>query len=155
MDSTPIWKHPINWSSPCEEEISFPTEIITSRDGSEQRIAQRVNPRVSHRWKSSARGRDFAAVDSRIAARQAQEIAFTDPFARAGRDFRLNGVANIGDTSLTLPATGKPSWFAVGKHRSWSRRERTRRDRRSRPTRSARSTTLAAPLENAFPAGTT
>ena len=51
MVSTPVWNHPINWANPFEEEVSFSTEIITSRDGSEQRIAQRVNPRLTWRWR--------------------------------------------------------------------------------------------------------
>ena len=115
MASTPIWRHPVNWSSPWEEEIAFLTEIITSRDGSEQRIAQRINPRISHRWKSWARGRDLAAVDSRFSRDPSAEIAFIHPFAASDEYFRLNGNGAPGDTFITVPADGKPSWFAVGR----------------------------------------
>ena len=156
MASTPIWKHPVNWSSPWEEEIAFLTEIITSRDGSEQRIAQRINPRISHRWKSWARGRDLAAVDSRFARDQAAEIAFIHPFAASDESFRPQRQRRPSATPpsrFRRPASrpGSPSGAGRPHGANWD----WPRSSRSRATRSARSTTLAEPLENTFPAAGT
>jgi len=153
MVSTPIWNEPIDWAHPFEEEISFSTEIITSRDGSEQRIAQRVNPRVTWRWRSMVTGSTFGKIDGLMAARQAQEIALTDPFAEPV-GIGLNGVGNIGDTSLTLPASGKPSWFAQGKHMVLVGANGVAEIVQTTGNALATFYDLAQPLENYFPGGT-
>lgn len=73
------WTIPVNWENIVTEEIAYRTEIITSRDGTEQRIAQRVNPRYMFRF-STLVGRDRAAeLERLLAKRQAYDYRFRHP----------------------------------------------------------------------------
>lgn len=93
----PFFKWPIraNWERPVTEEVSYRTEVIVSRDGTEQRIAQRVNPR--YRFQFSVRaGRDrFAAMERALVKRQAHNYGFDHPRATILADRGLPGAAGF------------------------------------------------------------
>ncbi len=73
------WTIPVNWENAVTEEVAYRTEIITSRDGTEQRIAQRVNPRYLFRF-STLVGRDRAAeLERLLSKRQASNYRFQHP----------------------------------------------------------------------------
>ena len=106
--SLDLWSHPVNWQSPVEEEILFRTEIITSRDGSEQRIAQRVNPRLAYRWQAMARQTALDALERRLGADLGRELVFAHPRSRTA----LAADAAAGATVINVGTP--PDWLAVG-----------------------------------------
>lgn len=75
------WQLTPDWSRPVEEEIEFLTEIIRNRDGTEQRIAQRVNPRHSFRWRVRGSEATLRAMEQSAAWDQARPFYFTHPRA--------------------------------------------------------------------------
>jgi hypothetical protein len=75
------WTLPVNWERPVTEEVAYRTEVITSRDGTEQRIAQRVNPRYSFQFGVRV-GRDRAPeLERLLAKRHAYNFGFPHPRA--------------------------------------------------------------------------
>lgn len=57
-----VWPHEPNWASPVETTVQFMTEIVRSRNGQEQRIAQRYEPRMGLEYDMAGRreaNRDF------------------------------------------------------------------------------------------------
>lgn len=75
------WRIRTNWERGLIEEIAFRTEIITSRDGSEQRIAQRVNPRYNFRYSVRVGPAKAAELERNLARRQAFNYGFLHPRA--------------------------------------------------------------------------
>lgn len=78
-DQGRAWNFPIQWSRAFGEEIRFRTEIITSRRGNEQRIAQRANPRIGYDFESFLAGDDFREALLRLNENQGQPIHFPHP----------------------------------------------------------------------------
>lgn len=74
-----LWGWPIQWSDGYEEDLAFRTEIIVSRDGHEQRIGQRINPRVNYDFTSVLRGSQFRSALTRIAKDQGGEFYVPHP----------------------------------------------------------------------------
>lgn len=75
------WSIPVNWERAVTEEVSYRTEVITSRDGTEQRIAQRVNPRYRFNFGIRVAMEDAALLERLLAKRQAYNYAFDHPRA--------------------------------------------------------------------------
>lgn len=75
------WTIPPNWEQPVIEEVAHRTEIITSRDGTEQRIAQRVTPRYSFRFSVRVWRQRAAELERLLAKRQAFNYGFAHPRA--------------------------------------------------------------------------
>lgn len=75
------WPVRANWERPVVEEVSYRTEVITSRDGSEQRIAQRVNPRYRFQFSVRAGRNQAAAMERALVRRQAHNYGFDHPRA--------------------------------------------------------------------------
>lgn len=100
------WPATPDWSDAVLEEIAFRTEIIRSRDGTEQRRAERVNPRYAYRWTSLIQRDNFRAVERHLFTRQARELFFEHPRktiltdrghpAAAGFFGRLDGAVSLG-----------------------------------------------------------
>lgn len=100
---------PTNWATPVSEEISFRTEIITSYDGTEQRIAQRINPRYRYTWSLSASHTSLLALERRLARDVGRVLAFDHPRAAtltargqpgaAGIPGRFDGPVNLSGAS--------------------------------------------------------
>lgn len=78
-DQNRAWNFPIQWSRAFGEEIRFRTEIITSRRGVEQRIAQRANPRISYDFESFLNFKDFREALLRLNENQGRPIHFPHP----------------------------------------------------------------------------
>lgn len=71
----------VDWGRNVEEELEFKTEIIVNRDGTEQRIAQRVNPRYSFRWRARGRAGLLRALERLFGRGQARDFQFAHPRA--------------------------------------------------------------------------
>ena len=82
-DQNKAWGFPIQWARSYGEEIRFRTEIITSRNGKEQRIAQRVKPRLAYDFESFLNFKDFQKAARLLAENQGKEIAVPHPRRRA------------------------------------------------------------------------
>lgn len=59
-----------NWQQPFKITYEFATEILTSRKGREQRIAQRITPRKTLEYRVLAHGPDHRRIHRLIAAQQ-------------------------------------------------------------------------------------
>lgn len=78
-DQTGAWSFPIQWARGFGEEFRFRTEIITSRNGTEQRIAQRQQPRMAYDFESFLNFANFREAHLRLSKNQGQEMAFPHP----------------------------------------------------------------------------
>lgn len=107
-DQNMLWPVPHNWRDNWGESYEFQTEVITSRDQGEQRIANRALPRVRYRVRSTLRRDASPVAISRLAARQAQQ--FVLPHARLSTT--LTAPILTGTTAFTLGSA--PGWSAVG-----------------------------------------
>lgn len=109
IQQSDLWGFPVDWGSKVEEELSFRTEIIVSRDGTEQRIAQRMNPRVNWTFESVVRDGRLHQALRRISKNQGRKYIFPSP-----RDPSYLAVAApAGAVSLTV--TGSvPEWLVGG-----------------------------------------
>jgi len=83
VDQIKGWGFPIQWARNYGEELAFRTEIITSRNGSEQRIAQRIKPRLKYDFESYLNFKDFQAAVRLLSENQGREIAVPYPRRRA------------------------------------------------------------------------
>lgn len=104
-----LWPYPPNWARRVEEELSFRTEIIESKDGSEQRIAQRVHPRVRHKWSSVLSQSRLSRALSRVAQQQGRAFEFAHPRFPA----TLAASAAAGASTVVLE-TPRPFWVVSG-----------------------------------------
>ncbi|PAL23541.1 hypothetical protein [Sphingopyxis sp. GW247-27LB] len=94
-----------NWSRDVEVSISFKTEILSSRDGTEQRRALRANPRKQVSFTAMKYGADRQQQIFGTADAQRQEISLADPT----RSVTCSAVA---DDDITLDSI--PDWLVVG-----------------------------------------
>ena len=74
-----VWNVNPDWSAGFVEEVSYRTEIIRSRDGTEQRIAQRVKPRHAYEWRSVLFGEDLRTAERRLSREAAGRFIFPNP----------------------------------------------------------------------------
>lgn len=102
-----IWEFPPNWSSPLEISLEYKTEIITSRDGSEQRIADRQTPRKSMSFEAVANDAAFRSFVRFMNARQNLSTIMPE----FNRGAHLAALAVPGATLLSLEET--PNWIMV------------------------------------------
>ncbi|MGI9502184.1 MAG: hypothetical protein ACR2RE_03905 [Geminicoccaceae bacterium] len=101
-----LWTLPIDWSRGFEEEIVWRTNVITSRNGREQRIALRAKPRVAYTFTSFlARGGLEAAI-LRVAEQQGRTLYLPYP-----RDHGQIGVPS-GEGALAINLLSAPAWLA-------------------------------------------
>lgn len=105
----------MNWERAVLEEVSYRTEVMTHRDGTEERIAQRVNPRYSFSFDVRGDAERTAELERLLARRQAYNFRFAHPRVStlterghpgaAGFIGRLDGeVQTSGRTDRTLDA---------------------------------------------------
>lgn len=104
------WLEPPNWGRPVEEDYEFRTEVITARDGSEQRIRERLHPRISLRWESQAKRGTLRRVERRLAAAQGRAIVAMHPRLRARLQEDVAAAQDQFD--IALP---RPFWLDAGR----------------------------------------
>lgn len=109
LQQSDLWGFPVNWDGKVEEELAFRTEIIVSRDGTEQRIAQRMNPRVSWTFESLLLNDRLHQALRRISKNQGRKYIFPDPRTPS----TLAADALYGAVSITLAGT-LPDWVQAG-----------------------------------------
>lgn len=109
VSPTRLWGWPIQWSGGYEEERAFRTDIITSRDGTEQRIGARINPRVEYNFTSLLRGRTLQTAIARASKDQGKAYFVPHPQSPAILGTELPSVGLV--FSLTDDA---PAWLVPG-----------------------------------------
>lgn len=96
-----------NWTNPFRVTYEFSTEIITSRKGREQRIAQRITPRKSFDYKVMVHNTKHRELHRALAAQQ-HELMTLPEFTRKVRS--TVGVSSGGYLITVQPA----AWIKPG-----------------------------------------
>ena len=107
-DQDRVWPARIQWSSRWDEEFRFRTEIIRSRNGKEQRIAQRNRPRLTYEFESYLDPIAFRRTIPLMAENQGSPIQVPYPLDIAKLSFDVAP----GDTSVQVEEM--PAWAATG-----------------------------------------
>lgn len=71
----------MNWERNVLEEVAYRTEVMTHRDGTEERIAQRVNPRYRFSFDVRVGPSRAAELERLLSKRQARNYRFQHPRA--------------------------------------------------------------------------
>lgn len=133
-----------DWSSPVEVEIAYKTEVLTSRNFREQRLALRSQPRKSIRFEVTALRSVYQKFMQQIAARQQAEWVVPEIVRPAFADGAASGA-----TSLSFPA--RPVWV---RPQSWVVvKLPSGLQLRQVLTATTTAFTFATPLPEAVPAG--
>jgi hypothetical protein len=103
-----LWPYKPDWGRGVEVKRAYSTDIITSRNGTEQRRALRTDPRISAQYRTIVVGADRRAADHHLRAWQNKPVVVPD-FARWAR---LTGISLAGSSGLTV--SPMPSWVAAG-----------------------------------------
>lgn len=103
-----LWPYAPDWSRSFEVKRSYLTDVITSRDGTEQRRSRRDQPRLSAGYRTIVSGDSRRAAEHFLRSRQDQSVAVPD-FARWAR---LTGSSAA--TTSTLTISPVPVWIAAG-----------------------------------------
>jgi hypothetical protein len=103
-----LWSYQPDWSRSFDVTRSYSTDIITSRDNTEQRRATRDQPRLSAQYRTVVSGSDRQAADHYMRAWQSKPVVVPD-FARWAL---LTGSSSVGTSSLTISAM--PAWSVAG-----------------------------------------
>lgn len=106
-----LWTFPYQWSVGATEELAFRTEIIVSRDGTEQRIAQRVKPRATYTFQSLLTKDQAKAPARRAGHRQAERYFIPHPH----QTVKLAAPVAASGSSLVIDRT-PPSWVTPGNY---------------------------------------
>jgi hypothetical protein len=101
-----LWPYVPDWGGGFAVKRAFETDIITSRNGTEQRRALRFAPRLSASYRTVVSGDDRRAAEHLLRAWQNKPVAVPD-FTRWAR---LTGAS--GSSSLTVSPL--PSWAVAG-----------------------------------------
>lgn len=103
-----VFLFPPNWSEGVEHQLSFKTDIFTSRSGKEQRRALRQTPRRTVSFSAMVVGPELVKFQRLMATKQNAEFQVPD----WTRFIRTHG-AEQGATYFTVRET-VPSWLVVG-----------------------------------------
>lgn len=103
-----LWPYGPDWSRTFDVRRGYKTDIGTFRDGTEQRRATRINPRISAEYRTVVSGADRRAADLHMRAWQNKPVVVPD-FAR----WALLTAASSGGTSA-LTIASPPAWIAEG-----------------------------------------
>lgn len=100
-----LWAFRPNWASPVEERVSFRTEIIRSENGREQRIAQRVNPRVRFSFEALLNRGSFRQAALQLSEQQSRRSYLQHP------RHKLKTTSTVAAGSSLLPNVGSSPWW--------------------------------------------
>lgn len=104
------WPFPIQWARGFREEYSFRTEVIESRRGNEQRIAQRVNPRMTYDVDTFINVSNFPGAIQRLAENVGRQFYLPHP-----RNGGTSGVdRNPGSSNVQTSTGDVPDWAVTG-----------------------------------------
>lgn len=103
-----LWPYAPDWSRPFDVRRAFKTDIVTSRDNTEQRRATRTDPRLSAEYRTVVAGAERRAAELHMRAWQDKPVVVPD-FARWAR---LTGSSAGGTSTLTI--TPMPVWAEAG-----------------------------------------
>lgn len=103
-----MWPFAPNWRESVTVDLSFRTDIITSRSGREQRRALRGTPRKSIGYKLTVDGTKLRIFNRAMAKWQDRPVVMGDPT----RFVRLTETATTGVYSVTV--TDTPMWLVDG-----------------------------------------
>lgn len=103
MKSWPLnlWAPEIQWAGEVLETFEFQTKVIESRDGTEQRIANRNKPRVRLEFNSAPTGDDLRRAMQHVSEQQGRQ--FWTPYFRQGDS--LSADAAVDDTDIQVSAS--------------------------------------------------
>jgi len=104
-----LWPYKPNWDQPWTVEREWRTDILTSRDGSEQRRAVRAYPRRRHSFANVVRPSQLQDFRRLIARRS------KDTFVLPDYTTRVLTTAPAVD-AVTVGMSAAPFWFAVDKY---------------------------------------
>lgn len=102
-----LWPYTPDWSRGFDVHRSYKTDIITSRDGTEQRRATRSEPRLAAEYRTVVKGAERRAADHHMRSWQDKPVVVPD-FARWAR---LTGASASGAFALTI--SPMPAWVAA------------------------------------------
>lgn len=108
-----VWGWPIQWAQGYEEELAFRTEIIVSRNGTEQRIGQRINPRVNYDYSVLLRGGNFRSAMTRIGKDQGKKFFVPHPREPVTMSNNLPSVGLSFDVVGTPPRWLEPGVYVI------------------------------------------
>lgn len=103
-----VWPMKPNWGKPVRQTFRFKTEVITSEDGKEQRIAERFEPRVELEFESLEKPSSFSSASTALFLHQ-NEKTVCPVWQDASR---LQQNLSAGATFVNLAA--RPSWAVPG-----------------------------------------
>lgn len=96
-----------DWSAGFEMRRQFLTDIITTRNGTEQRLALRDTPRLSVRYETVQRGAQLRAINDWLRTRQQSPAAVLD----WSRWDETTAAATLGDAFIT--SSSPEAWLAA------------------------------------------
>lgn len=96
-----------NWVESFKVTYDFSTEIITSRSGREQRIAQRITPRKTFDYKSLVHGAQHRRLHQLLRAQQHEPMVMPE----FTRKVKSAVPASSGAVSITVPSA---PWLVLG-----------------------------------------
>lgn len=109
LSAARLWSYHPDWSAGYEVTRAFRTDIITSRNGTEQRRALRDVARFSASYRTVVQDSDLRAANHFLRAWQNQPTAVPD----FSRHALLTGSSSAGASSLTLASP--PAWVAANR----------------------------------------
>lgn len=104
----PIWTFAPDWNREVRVTYSFLSEIITSREGREQRIAQRNTPRLNYEFSVLLEGYDYRSLLAQMSSSQWASLLMPD----WSRPVFLRRDHTAGETILRLEAPD--TWLSDG-----------------------------------------
>lgn len=103
-----LYEHAIDKFAPFSLEEEFETEVQRYRDGTEQRIAHRSEPRKRIRFDTRVKADCYRAVQRDIYAHQ------RDPWTVRDRSRAIFSVSQMAALGSTISVQTAPSWLADG-----------------------------------------
>lgn len=142
------WQFEPDWSNDFTTDYEFRTEIITSRDGTEQRIATRDKARVSYTFSTLVDDYDFRNFAGFANSWQARPVLMPE----WTRLIEVGAAATIGQSSVTVASTD--DWLVEGANVSitWGDRSLSQQAIMSVESVVGSTVTFTAPLTADIPA---